>query len=200
MLHARRIAGDLLVTAVAGVAAVLVVAAPAAAHTGRGPGGIVDGVLHPITGIDHLLAMLSVGVLAAVAAPRGRRWLVPAAFLGGMVAGGAAGLLDAPLPGAELLIVASVLLLGLAIALAVQGAGSWLLAALVLAGVAHGHAHGAEAPTSANPVAYVAAFLVATGSLHLAGVGIGMAVEHRSRARVGIGAVTAAAGALLLAA
>jgi urease accessory protein len=178
--------------------AVLLVGEPAAAHTGHGT-GVVDGILHPLTGPDHLLAMLAVGVVAVLAAPRGRVWVAPAAFLGGMVVGGAAGIAGLPLPGAEPLIVVSVLLLGLAIAGAVQGAGDWLVAALVVAGLAHGHAHGAEAPTSVHPGAYVAGFLLVTASLHLVGVGIGTAVQHRRTVRVGIGAATVAAGALLLA-
>ena len=199
MMNARRLAANLIASAAAGGAAVLVVSSPAAAHTGRGPGGVLDGLLHPLTGPDHLLAMLAVGVLAVVAAPRGRVWLVPAAFLGGMVVGGVAGLAGAPLPGAEHLIIASVLALGLAIVLAAHGSGDWLVAALVVAGVAHGHAHGSEAPTSAHPLTYVAAFVLATGSLHLVGVGVGMAVKNRGTARVGIGAATLATGALLLA-
>lgn len=198
MIHARRITTNVSVALSAGAAAVLVAAAPAGAHTGRGPGGILDGILHPITGPDHLLAMLAVGVVAVLAAPRGRVWVIPAAFLGGMIAGGAAGISGVPLPGAEHLIIASVLVLGVAIALAVQGAADWLIAALVVAGVAHGHAHGAEAPTSAHPFAYVAGFVLATGSLHLAGVGVGMTIRNRRTARVGIGAATVAAGALLL--
>ena len=199
MMTSRRIAANVLVSVSAGATAVLTVANPAGAHTGRGPGGVLDGILHPLTGPDHLLAMLAVGVVAVLAAPRGRVWVVPAAFLGGMIAGGAAGIAGLPLPGAEHLIIASVFVLGLAIALAVQGSADWLIAALIVAGVAHGHAHGAEAPTSAHPLAYVAGFVVATVSLHLAGVGVGVTIKNRRTARVGIGAATIAAGALLLA-
>jgi urease accessory protein len=183
----------------AGVVAVLVVATPAAAHTGRGPGGVLDGVLHPITGPDHLMAMLAVGVVAAIAAPRGRVWLAPAAFVGGMIAGGIAGIAGAPLPGAEHLIMASVFALGIAIAgAAAGGGGDWLLAALIVAGVAHGHAHGAEAPDAANPFAYVTGFVAATTSLHLVGVGVGMFIRDHRTVRAGLGAATVAGGALLL--
>jgi len=199
MMTSRRIAANVLVSVSAGATAVLTVANPAGAHTSRGPGGVLDGILHPLTGPDHLLAMLAVGVVAVLAAPRGRVWVVPAAFLGGMIAGGAAGIAGLPLPGAEHLIIASVFVLGLAIALAVQGSADWLIAALIVAGVAHGRAHGAEAPTSAHPLAYVAGFVVATASLHLAGVGVGVTIKNRRTARVGIGAATIAAGALLLA-
>lgn len=184
----------------AGTAAVLVTASPAAAHTGNPAGGVVDGVLHPLTGPDHLLAMLAVGVVAALAAPRRRVWVVPAAFVGGMVAGGIAGLVGVPLPGAEPLIIASVLVLGLTIAAAATDRDArWLIAALIVAGIAHGHAHGAEAPTSANPLAYVGGFVLATASLHALGLGVGSAIRQRRTMQVGMGAATVAAGVLLLA-
>jgi len=199
MTVARRTAGSFTLALAAGAAAVLLVSEPAGAHTGKGAGGVIDGILHPLTGPDHLLAMLAVGIVAVLATPRGRVWLAPVAFLGGMAAGGVAGLAGGALPGAEYLIVASVFVLGLAIAGAAQGAGDWLIAALIVAGIAHGHAHGAEAPTSANPVAYVGGFLLATAALHLVGVGMGAAIKERRTLRIGIGAATVAAGALLIA-
>ncbi len=195
----RRLAAPLALSTAAGLAAVLLAAGPAGAHTGRSAGGVVDGLLHPLTGVDHLLAMLAVGIVAVVAVPRGRTWAAPAAFVGGMVAGGIGGLADVPLPGAEVLIVASVLLLGVAIARAVQEQTSWLLAALVIAGVAHGHAHGAEAPTAVHPALYVGGFVLATAGLHVAGIGTGLVIRHRRTLRVGVGAATVAAGALLFA-
>jgi urease accessory protein len=198
MLTARRLTRSLGLAGVAGGAAVLFTATPAAAHTGRGAGGLLDGLLHPITGPDHLLAMLSVGVVAALSASRWRVWAAPAAFLGAMSVGGVVGMIGVPLPGAENLILASVFVLGIAIAAAFQGVGGWLFAALIVAGIAHGHAHGAEAPTSAHPVIYVAGFLAATASLHLFGVGVGTVIRERRSAHVGIGAATVAAGALLL--
>lgn len=200
MIAIRRTAHLLALSLAAGVAAVLLAASPAAAHTGKAAGGVLDGLLHPLTGADHLLAMLAVGVVAAIAAPRGRVWVAPAAFLGGMIAGGTAGLAGVPLPGAEHLITASVVVLGLTVAaVAAQGGGDWLIAALIVAGIAHGHAHGAEAPTSAHPLAYVSGFVMATASLHVIGVGVGTAIKERRTLRVGIGAATVAAGALLLA-
>jgi urease accessory protein len=117
-----------------------------------------------------------------------------------MVAGGLAGIVGVPFPGAEVLIAASVMLLGFAIAAAVtDGRGAaWVLPMLAVAGLAHGHAHGAEAPTSAHPALYIGAFLLATASLHLAGMGVGTLVRDRRLARVSIGTATATAGALLL--
>ncbi|MCB0964278.1 MAG: HupE/UreJ family protein [Acidimicrobiales bacterium] len=191
----------LLVAGGAGTAAAVLAASPAGAHTGRGAAGAADGLLHPVTGPDHLLAMVAVGVVAALAVRGRAAWAVPGAFLGGMVLGGAAGLAGAPLPGAELVIAGSVVVLGLAIVAAVELRGRLAgatLGLLALAGVAHGHAHGAEAPTSAHPVAYVAAFALATALLHVAGMGIGTAIRERGVARLGLGAATAVAGLLLL--
>lgn len=175
----------------------LLAAAPAGAHPGH-TGGVASGLLHPVTGPDHLLAMVAVGIVAATAADRRARWMAPAAFLGGMLLGGLAGIAGLPLPGAELMIVASVIVLGLVVAGALQGRGNLLIGGLVLAGLAHGHAHGAEAPTAAHPAAYVAGFLAATASLHLAGVGIGSVIRDRRTIRLGVGLATVTAGALLL--
>jgi urease accessory protein len=138
-------------------------------------------------------------VIAVVATPRrGAAW-APLAFLGGMALGGAAGMAGAPLPGAEALILLSVALLGLAVAASVKGASDWMLALLAVAGMAHGHAHGAEAPSAAHPVGYVAAFLVATAGLHLAGLLVGWAIRDARRTRISLGAGTVAAAAVLLA-
>lgn len=194
------LARPLLAAPAAGLAAALLVAAPASAHTGHPVSGVGDGLWHPITGIDHLVAMVAVGIIAVVAAPGRATWLVPSAFVGGMALGGVAGMVGIPLPGAETMIVASVVILGVAIAAAVELRGrafAALLAAVAVAGFAHGHAHGAEAPSSVHPVAYVIGFLVATVLLHLAGVGIGTTVRDRRTARAITGATAVAAGALL---
>jgi urease accessory protein len=197
----RRTATSVLLAPLAGIGAVLLSAVPVAAHTGSSVGGLGDGALHPITGTDHLLAMVAVGVVAAVAFTGRQRWLAPAAFLAAMVVGGLIGLAGVALPGAELLIVGSVISLGLAVAGAVEvgdRAGVALLGLLAVAGIAHGYAHGAEAPVAASPILYVLGFLAATASLHLAGVGVGVAIRDRTPVRLGLGAATAAAGTLLL--
>lgn len=192
---------SLVAAAIVGGASLLV-ASPAGAHTGDSPGGLADGWLHPLSGLDHLLAMVAVGVLAATAARGLDRWLAPLLFVGGMAAGGVAGLLDVPFPPAEQLIVASVVLLGLAIAASnvwtgrLAGAG---LALIGLAGFAHGHAHGAEAPATGSALGYVVGFVAGTVVLHLAGVTLGSAIADRRALRIGTGALTAAAGVLLLA-
>jgi urease accessory protein len=185
----------------AAVVAVLALPAPAGAHVGPSVGGLGDGFAHPITGLDHLLAMVAVGVVAAVAFGRGRRWYAPAAFVGAMVAGGLVGLASVSLPGTELVIVASVVALGIAVAVAAElgsKAGAVALGLLAMAGFAHGHAHGMEAPASASPGLYVVGFITATVVLHAAGVAIGATVRDREVVRVGFGALIAALGALAL--
>jgi urease accessory protein len=167
---------------------------------GHATNGFGTGFLHPLTGPDHLLAMVAVGVVAATWRTDRTLWLAPASFLLGMVAGGLGGIIGVPFPGAEVLIAASVLLLGVAIASALtddEGA-AWVLPILAVAGLAHGYAHGAEAPSSAHPALYIGGFLLATGCIHVAGVGVGTVIRDRRLARVTIGAATATAGALLL--
>jgi urease accessory protein len=181
----------------AGTVAVVVVSTPAGAHVGGPVHGLADGVLHPLTGIDHLLAMVAVGVVAALGSTR-RWWMVPAAFLAGMITGGAFGMLGAALPAVELAIAASVVGLGLAIVLAPRVDAGWLLALLAVAGVAHGSAHGAEAPSAVHPVLYVVGFVALTAALHAAGVFGGLMVRRVPSARVLAGAGVAAAGVLLL--
>jgi urease accessory protein len=187
-----------LAVLIAAAAGPLLAATPVLAHTGHPGNGLTDGLLHPLTGPDHLLAMVAVGIVAAVAVPRPRRWATPVAFLVGMALGGLAGLAGVPLPGAEHLIVASVVVLGLVVAGAVRIDHDLLLGALVLAGVAHGHAHGAEAPFSAHPAVYVAGFLAVTALLHTGGVVLGSMLRDRRPLRLGVGLATVSTGALLV--
>lgn len=168
-----------------------IAATPAAAHTGGHGAGLWSGVTHPILGLDHVFAMVAVGIVAAVL---GRPLAVPGAFLGAMTVGGALGLGWMPLPAGETAIALSVVVLGAAL---VAGATMRAEAALVLVGVAgfaHGHAHGLEAPTAAHPAVYVVGFLVATAALHAAGVGAGMGVRHRDALRTTLGALVMGAG------
>lgn len=200
MLRSRPIRSILLASAAA-TGAVLVAAAPATAHPGHGSSGLGEGLLHPVTGPDHLLAMVAVGVVAALASRRGTTWKVPGAFLAGMVVAGVAGIAGLAIPGVELLIVASVVLLGLTIVGAVETGGrrfGLLLGALALAGAVHGNAHGLEVPASAHPAAYVAGFVAATAVLHALGVGVGTVIRDHRTMRMGVGAAAVAAGVLLL--
>ncbi|HEX5587973.1 MAG TPA: HupE/UreJ family protein [Acidimicrobiia bacterium] len=174
------------------------------AHLGGPSHGLADGLLHPLLGPDHLLAMVAVGIVASVTAARTERpiarmgaWAAPLAFLAGMTAGGALGLGGWAFPAVELAIVVSVVALGVAVAGAMGDAAIWM-PLLALAGLAHGNAHGAEAPVAANPALYVAGFLAATVALHLGGVAIGSALRRRPLLRVTVGMGVAGAGMLLL--
>jgi urease accessory protein len=182
-------------------AALMALAGPAAAHTGSAPVvGFVSGFLHPFNGLDHILAMVAVGMLAALIGGRAL-WLVPASFLGAMVVGSALGF---SLPFVELGIVASVIVLGAAVALAPRMPVALAMALAAAFAVFHGHAHGAEMPAAASVVSYGLGFVFATALLHAGGVGLGLVAERlsegagRAALRVGGGAVAALGLALLV--
>jgi urease accessory protein len=163
------------------VGAVAVASLPAAAyaHAGNAGAGFLSGLLHPVFGLDHFLAMLSVGIVSAQLG--GRRILtVPLAFVLAMIGGAIAGLYGQPWRFSEVGIALSVVVLGLAIAVATANRGSWpILAVVALFGSLHGHAHGLEMPGSADPVYYGGGFLISTTAIHLLGVGIGHASTRR---------------------
>ena len=176
------------------------VALPALAHVQEGQAaGFLTGLAHPVSGLDHVLAMIAVGLWGAqLGAPA--LWLLPVTFPLVMAFGGFLGLLGLPLPGVEIGIALSALALGLAVA------SGWrpplAVAALLVAAFAvfHGHAHGTELPQGQSGLAYSIGFVVATGLLHLAGIGIG--VIHRWPVGRGVlrvlGAGVAAGGAYFL--
>jgi urease accessory protein len=151
--------------------------APAAAHIIQGAqGGFGSGFAHPLTGPDHFLAMFAVGLWGAQMGGR-PVWALPVVFPLIMVFGGIAGMIGIPLPGVEIGIALSILALGMAIALAWRPA-EWI--ALILIGffaLCHGHAHGAELPLSADPADYAIGFVLATGMIHLFGIGVGLALH-----------------------
>jgi len=170
------------------------------AHLTVGMGsGLADGFLHPLTGFDHLLAMVSVGIWGAeLGVPA--IWLLPIAFPLIMACGGAVGVVGVPLPGGELLIALSVVVLGLLVASA-RRLPIW--AALTIVGVfaiAHGHAHGVELPGTADALAFTIGFVVATGLLHLTGILIGVLARwpHGVIAIRAIGCAVAVAGCYFL--
>jgi urease accessory protein len=160
--------------AVAALAALVPQAAYA--HTGVGDAsGFAHGFMHPIGGIDHVLAMVAVGLFAAHLGGRAL-WLVPASFVTMMAAGGALGFYGVNLPFIEVGIALSVIVLGAVVALQ---ASLPLAAAMGLVGlfaVFHGHAHGAEMPMDVSAAGYGAGFLIATALLHAAGIGIGLSI------------------------
>ncbi len=148
-------------------------AASASAHTGEsGANGFLAGVLHPLTGFDHLLAMVAVGIWGATLG-KPLVWALPVAFPMLMVVGGVLGITGVPLPFIESGIATSVVVLGLAIATAWRAPVPIALAIVAAFGIFHGYAHGAELPSAASPAAYVAGFVLCTGALHLTGVAIG---------------------------
>lgn len=151
--------------------------APAFAHLDPGEhGSFLAGLSHPLSGADHILAMVAVGLWAALlaTAPGGRAlWLVPAAFVATMGAGFAAAMLDLPLPFVEPVILASVVAIGLLAALALQAPAFAAMAVVGLFAFFHGHAHGSELG-EAGAGAYAAGFVVATALLHAVGVAAGL--------------------------
>jgi urease accessory protein len=181
---------------VASFGATLLVSNSAWAHIGTGlPGGWVAGFMHPFGGIDHLLAMVSVGIWGAFLG-RPLIHVLPVVFPAMMVAGAIMGMLRAPLPPVEVGIALSVLVLGTCIALSLR-MPVWA-ASLVVAifAVFHGYAHGKELPSAADPVGYSGGFVVATGLLHVAGIGIGFLNGRRDGALAirSFGGVIAALG------
>ena len=152
---------------------IALLATPAHAHSGEGlAGGFIGGFAHPILGVDHLIAMVAVGLWGAfLGVPA--IWLLPLVFPLVMAGGGVIGILGIPIPGVEPAIAVSAAVFGLMVALALRPP-LWIAAAMVGAfAVFHGHAHGAELPPGADAVAYSAGFVIATGLLHLAGIACG---------------------------
>ncbi|MBL8569749.1 MAG: HupE/UreJ family protein [Phreatobacter sp.] len=175
--------------------------AVAEAHTGHGAtNAFAAGFGHPLGGLDHLLAMVAVGLWAGLAGGRAL-WLWPVSFVGAMLLGGALGMAGMPMPFVEQGIVASVVVLGLAAALAFSPSVAAGGAIVALAGLFHGHAHGTEVPADASGLAYAAGFAFATALLHGAGIATTVAAARLSLsvAARAAGGLTAIAGVVLAA-
>ena len=159
------------------------------AHPGHsGEHGFVAGMLHPLTGIDHILAMVAVGLLAARLGEKAL-WALPVTFISLMILGGLGALSGVHVPMVDQVIAASVVVLGVLVAISTEAARP---AALLLVGafaLFHGYAHVAEKPADMRLLTYGVGFVMATSSLHLAGIGLGLAVG-----RVPSGAVLARIG------
>jgi urease accessory protein len=145
----------------------------AQAHPGHNFSGFDAGLAHPLHGIDHILAMVAVGLWAVQLGGRAL-WLVPAAFVSVMTLGGALGMAGISLPGVEVGIAASVLILGLLTMLAVRLPLGASMAIAGLFALCHGFAHGAEMPVSSAGLDYALGFILATAFLHAAGLAMGM--------------------------
>jgi len=152
--------------------ATLVFPSAAMAHVGAGStASFMAGFAHPYSGLDHIAVMIAVGLWAALKGGRAL-WAWPSAFIGVMLIGGLLGMMHVPVPFVEPGILASVVALGLLVALAVDFP-IWLGAVIIgVFAVFHGHAHGSEVAENIGGAEYMAGFALATASLHAIGLGI----------------------------
>ena len=185
-------------------AALVLIPSVALAHPGHGGApDLVHGFLHPLGGLDHILAMVAVGLFAVQLGGRAL-WLVPAAFVATMAAAGLAGMAGMQILDVEAGIALSVLVLGGAIALRLTMPVAVAMGLVAFFAVFHGYAHGAEMPEAASGLAYGAGFVTATAILHALGIGLGLALGRfgdaiaRRVAMIG-GSAAALVGAVLLA-
>lgn len=166
-------------------------AGPALAHPGHiETSSFAAGIAHPLSGIDHIAVMVAVGLWAALKGGRAL-WVWPAAFVGVMLVGSALGMAQVALPFVEPGILASVVILGLLVTLAVDLP---VVTGAVIVGVFalfHGHAHGSEIAENVSGFAYMAGFALATATLHLVGIGFAQMM-----AKAQLRPVVRAAGAL----
>jgi urease accessory protein len=185
MKHSRTIA----------MAALCLFAGSASAHTGNHlAAGFTGGLAHPFLGLDHLLAMIAIGLWAAQQGGRAL-WAVPAAFVGTMLLGGAVGMSGLPLPHVETGVAASVVLLGLLITTRRRWSVPAGMAIAAVFALFHGYAHGLEMPQAASPALYALGFVLATTSLHAVGVA-GSLIGRYAMQAAGIG--IAASGLAML--
>ncbi len=147
------------------------------AHSGTGSaGGFVSGFMHPLTGLDHIVAMVGVGLWGAFLGGRAM-WMLPVVFPVVMAFGGAMGVLEMPLPGVEIGIALSGIVLGAMVAFAAKPP-LWVAGIIVgIFAIFHGHAHGTELPESANAMTFAIGFVLSTGLLHLSGIAFGLLVK-----------------------
>jgi urease accessory protein len=144
------------------------------AHTGEGAvGGFISGLMHPVVGPDHVIAMVAVGLWGAfLGVPA--IWLLPVVFPLVMALGGIMGILGIPVPAVEIGIAVSAIALGALIAFAARPP-IWIASIIVgIFAIFHGHAHGTELPEAVNPLAYSIGFVLATGILHASGIAFGL--------------------------
>lgn len=166
-------------------AALAMAPAAALAHAGVGAtAGFAHGFGHPISGLDHILAMVAVGLFAAQLGGRAW-WAVPATFVAVLALGGILGVAGVPLPFVELAIALSVVTFGLVIVVGRPWPVGLAMALVGAFALFHGHAHGTEMPADASGLAYGLGFVVATGLLHACGFGLGLVLAHLSRRPAG---------------
>ncbi|WP_066256313.1 HupE/UreJ family protein [Hydrogenophaga flava] len=185
--HIRRVAAAALLAGLAGAAQ---------AHTGHGTHSLMEGLVHPF-GLDHLLAMVAVGVWSVSALPQGKAWQGPATFLLALVISAALGAAGVTVPYLEHAISLSVVLFGLMLIVAQRAMPVVLgLGLIAAASSLHGLAHGAETPETGF-AGYAAGFMLTTAVLHISGVGVGLAIRRWLAERCGavLGGLGAAVGA-----
>lgn len=174
-------------------------AGTASAHTGHGTESLFQGLAHPL-GLDHLLAMVAVGVWSAAAFDGARRWLAPLTFLCAMTAAALLAMAGLSLPFVEHGIALSVAMFGAMLAFAKRVPAAPGLALVASAAALHGVAHGAELPAGASVAGYALGFLATTAALHAGGVGLGAMLRERGAwIWRSAGALLGLAGVVLLA-
>ena len=176
----------------------------AVAHVGVGStSGFVHGFMHPMSGLDHQLALILVGLFAYQLGGRAL-WLVPLTFVSVMALGGFLGVMGVPIPFVEVGIALSVVLLGAIVAIGVRAPLAVAMGAVGLFAIFHGHAHGSEMPLDASGLEYGVGFMLATAVLHAVGIGIGFLIGMSSKTfgnnvyRIAGGLASMAGVALLL--
>jgi urease accessory protein len=163
---------------VGAIAITLVIPSVASAHTGAGDtAGFWHGLEHPIGGLDHILAMVAVGLWAAQMGGKAL-WMVPGAFMVAMAGSSVMGHFGLPLPGVEQGILASDFMLGLLLLFAARLPLAVSIGIVAILAIFHGYAHGAEMPSTASGLTYGIGFLISTAILHLAGIGMGLAIDR----------------------
>lgn len=180
-----------------------IVTSTASAHPTHGSiasDALSSGFLHPWLGMDHLLAMFAVGLLAVQFGGRAL-WILPLSFLGSMITGGVIGIASWNVSFVEFGIAASVLVLGVAIAAGRRFPLVTTAVVIALFGIFHGHAHGTEIPATAALFLYFTGFVSGTALLHMLGIGLGLIAARSNRWQSAIrfsGAAVAGVGLLLL--
>lgn len=157
----------------AAIGSMLAFPSMAFSHTVADGGGFISGLSHPVLGFDHLLAMLSVGILSAQIGGKAI-WTIPSTFVAVMLVGGILGIQGIKVFSVEFGIAFSVLVLGIAIAAAKKLPVFWVMIFVGFFAIFHGYAHGTEMPYLAKPAFYVCGFVAGTAGIHIAGVLIGL--------------------------
>lgn len=155
----------------------VIIFASVSAHEGSGTtSGFLSGFMHPILGWDHVIAMIAVGIWGAFLS-KPAIWILPVVFPLVMALGGVLGIAGVPVPSVEIGIALSAVVLGILVAFASKPP-IWIAALVIgIFAIFHGHAHGTELPTAANVFAYSIGILLATGLLHIAGIGFGILIK-----------------------